>query len=334
MSFAAPAVLWGLLLLPLALIMYGVAQRRRGRVAARFTNLALLPNLAPQAPGWRRHASAALYLLALSALLMALARPQAVVTVPQEQATIVLVMDTSISMIATDVQPNRLTAARTAGQRFLDTVPEPFRVAVVSFSTVAQTLTIPTVDRQAAREALGSLRAEGGTAMGDALEHALQVVRDSEAGGGGAGLPIPAPSPTPASAPPAAILLLSDGANTAGQTPPLEAAARARALGVPVYTIALGTPGGTIESPDAPGSGQRLAVPPDESTLRQIAELTGGRFFNAATAADLRAVYDTLGTRLGEAEEQREVTAAFAAAATALMGAGGALALRWFHRFP
>ncbi|MDQ3703107.1 MAG: VWA domain-containing protein, partial [Chloroflexota bacterium] len=115
---------------------------------------------------------------------------------------------------------------------------------------------------------------------------------------------------------------------------PLEAAARARQLGVPVYTIALGTPGGTIESPDAPGSGQRLAVPPDESTLRQIAELTGGRFFNAATAADLRAVYDTLGSRLGEAEELREVTAAFAGAATALLVAGGALALRWFHRFP
>lgn len=334
MSFAAPAVLWGLLLLPLAFIMYGIAQRRRGQAAARFTNLALLPNLAPQAPGWRRHAPAALYLLALSALLMALARPQAVLTVPQEQATIVLVMDTSISMVATDVQPNRLTAARTAGQRFLDSVPEPFRVAVVSFSNVAQTLTVPTVDRQAAREALGSLRAEGGTAMGDALDHALQVVRDSEAGGASTGLPTPAPSPTPSSSPPTAILLLSDGANTAGQAQPLEAAARARQLGVPVYTIALGTPGGTIESPDAPGSGQRLAVPPDESTLRQIAELTGGRFFNAATAADLRAVYDTLGSRLGEAEEQREVTAAFAGAATALLIAGGALALRWFHRFP
>lgn len=334
MSFATPTVLWGLPLVPLALILYVAAQRRRRQDAARFSNPALLPNLAPQAPGWRRHAPAVLYLLALTALMIALARPQAVITVPQEQATIVLVMDTSVSMIATDVQPNRLAAARTAGQRYLDSLPARFRVAVVSFSSVAQTLTGPTTDRQAGREALGSLRAEGSTAMGDALEHALEVVRSSGDGGEAAGSTTASPSPSPAAAPPGAILLLSDGTNTAGRTQPLDAAEQARQLGVPVYTIALGTAGGTIESPEAPGSGQRLAVPPDETTLRQIAEITGGRFFTAPTAADLRAVYDSLGSRLGTVESQQEVTAAFTAAGTALLVAGGVLALRWFNRFP
>jgi Ca-activated chloride channel family protein len=129
-------------------------------------------------------------------------------------------------------------------------------------------------------------------------------------------------------------LLLSDGAQTAGQVQPLDAAARAQQLGIPVYTIALGTPNGTIEAPEAPGSGQRLAVPPDEATLRRIAALTGGQFFSAPTAADLQAVYQNIGSRVGFAEARQEVTAAFAAAGAVLLAAGGALALLWFNRFP
>ena len=344
MSFVAPALLWGLLLVPLALAVYVAVARRRGRAAARFANLDLLPNLAPRAPGWRRHAPAALYLLALGALLLSLARPQAVLPVRREQATVLMVMDASSSMTATDVAPTRLAAAQVAARRFLDTVPAAMRVGVVAFSSSAEVLAAPSDDRAAAQAALDRLRVQPGTAMGDALElsialaqaHATQGANGANGTNGANGVtPSPAiPTPAAPAAPPAAILLLSDGAQTAGRAQPLEAAAEARRLGIPVYTIALGTPNGTIESPDAPGTGQRLAVPPDETTLRRIAELTGGRFFTAPTAADLQAVYEQLGSRVGVVQEAREITAAVAGAGALLLVAGGALALAWFNRFP
>jgi Ca-activated chloride channel family protein len=316
-------------------LLYLAAQRRRGRDATRFTNRDLLPNLAPRAPGWRRHVPVAFYLLALSALLIALAGPRAVVPVRQEQATVVMVLDTSISMRAVDVQPTRLAALQAAGRRFLEILPAPVRVGMVAFSAAPQVLAPPTPDRAALLAALRGLRAEGGTAMGDAIERAVDVAQlgaqpegstpgsAEAAGAGGRG-----------TTPPAAIVLLSDGANTAGQEQPLDAATRARDLGIPIHTIAFGTSSGTIESPDAPGSGQRMAVPPDEATLRQVAQLTGGRFFTAPTAADLMSVYEQLGARVGVVEEEREITVAFAAAGAILLAAGGAIALLWFNRFP
>jgi Ca-activated chloride channel family protein len=343
-SFAEPSWLWALLLLPLALVFYLVVQARRGHVAGRFSNLALMPNLAPRRPGWRRHVPAALYLGALAALLVSLARPQAVLPVRKEQATVVMVMDTSVSMVATDVQPTRLAAAQAAGRRFLEAVPLAMRVGLISFSNAVDVQTRPTDDRQAVAAALNSLRANGGTAMGDALNQALDMANTARAEESGAtpapptATPAPArPGATPGARPagaPAAVLLLSDGAQTAGSSDPLAAAQRARELGIPVYTIALGTPNGTIESPDAPGTGQLLAVPPDETTLRRIAEVTGGKFFTAPTSDDLRAVYEGLAESVNVVEEPQEVTAAAAGAGAALLLAGGALALVWFNRFP
>ena len=349
-SFAEPSWLWALLLLPLALVFYLIVQARRGHVAGRFSNPALMPNLAPRRPGWRRHAPAVLYLGALAALLVSLARPQAVLPVRKEQATVVMVMDTSVSMVATDVQPTRLAAAQAAGRRFLEAVPQAMRVGLISFSNAVDVQTRPTDDRQAVAAALNSLRANGGTAMGDALNQALDMANTARAEESGAtpapptATPVPArpggtapgvatPGARPAGAP-AAVLLLSDGAQTAGSADPLAAAQRARELGIPVYTIALGTPNGTIESPDAPGTGQLLAVPPDETTLRRIAEVTGGRFFTAPTSNDLRAVYEGLAASVSVVEEPREITAAAAGAGAALLLAGGALALVWFNRFP
>jgi Ca-activated chloride channel family protein len=352
LTFAEPALLWTLLLLPLALLLYLLVQRRRGRVAERFTSLALLPNLAPRSPGWRRHAPAVLYLVALGALLVSLARPQAVIPVRKDESTVVMVMDTSISMVATDVQPNRLSAAQSAGRRFLETLPEAVRVGLVSFSNAPEVQTLPTDDRQALRTALQGLQAGGGTAMGDALSQALDIAAAARAESAAAAGATPAPAPptaTPArpAAPatpgapgantqgaPAAVLLLSDGAQTAGTIEPLAAAQRARELGIPIYTIALGTQGGTIESPDAPGTGQRMAVPPDEATLRQVAEATGGRYYTAPTADDLRAVYEGLAASVNVVPELREVTAPVAGTGAALLIAGGALALAWFNRFP
>lgn len=342
MTFETPLLLWGLLALPLALAAYLFAQRRRARYAVRFTNLDLLANVVQRTPGWRRHLPAALYLLALGALLVSLARPHATVMVPREEATVILVMDVSGSMDATDVAPNRMDAAKQAAVTFGRQLPDSFRIGLVSFASAADTVLMPTTDRTAITSAINSLEAEGGTAMGDAIERALAVNRTLTARA--TPTPTAAPRPTSATAttsdqpasqdqPPTVILLLSDGASTTGRAEPLDAARDARRAGIPIYTIALGTEAGEVDV-RVSGRSRRLPVPPDPATLRQIADTTGGRFFSAPNEQDLQAVYQNLASRVGFVPEQREVTTAFAAAALALMVGGGALAVWWFNRFP
>jgi Ca-activated chloride channel homolog len=348
MTFEFPFLLWGLLLVPLAVAAYVLAQRRRSQYAVRFTNLDLLASVVHRSPGWRRHIPAAFYVLALTALLISLARPQAVVPVPREQATVMLVMDVSGSMDATDVEPTRMIAAQQAAGSFLDQLPEGFQVGLVSFSSTAQTLTVPTRDRNTVRHAIDQLRSGGGTAMGDGLARALEYRETADTS------PTPVPSPTgpafpprqgtsPAPVPgapesgeqvPFAVVLLSDGANTAGRISPLQAAQYARDLDVPVFTIALGTQDGTLTMTGPGGRPRVVAVPPDEQTLQQIAEISGGRFFSAPSDDDLRVVYRDLSRHVGFEDEQHEVTALFAGAALALMLAGGTMALLWFNRFP
>jgi Ca-activated chloride channel homolog len=334
MSFAWPAFLWGLLLVPAAGVLYLLAQRRRKRHAVRFTNLELLANLVPNAPGWRRHLPPVLLLMALSVLLLGLARPQATVLVPREEANVVLLMDVSGSMEATDVSPNRLAAAQEAAGAFLDRLPDDLRVGLVTFSEREQVLSLPTTDHAAVRDALLALEAGGGTAMGDGLLRATEISQlgAGEGQGKGAGQAGDGDGRGEGDREgvPAAVVLLSDGSNTDGETEPEAAAERARALGVPVFTVALGTEEGTVEGPD----GQRVPVPPDAETLRRIAEATGGEFFSSASEADLVRVYRDLGSSLGFVEEEREVTAAFAAAGAVLILAGGALSTLWFGRLP
>jgi Ca-activated chloride channel homolog len=315
-----PGLLWGLLLVPVAVAAYLVAQRRRAGYAVRFTNLDLLANVVARTPRWRRHLPPVLYLLALTALLTSMARPQAVTLVPKEQATVMLVLDVSGSMNATDVQPTRMVAAQQAATTFVGELPGRLRVGVVSFASTAQTLTRPTTDRVAVAEAIASLHAEGATAMGDGIERALDVKRPpgSEAEG----------------RVPLVVLLLSDGANTQGRVRPMDAAAHARALGVAVFTIALGTEQGMVDVPNETGQLQRVPVPPDELTLRRIAEVTGARFFAAPTDRDLRGIYRELGSRIGFVRQRQEVTVVFAAAGLLLVVAGMALSLAWFSRFP
>ena len=339
MSFQWPGMLWALLLVPLALAAYVAAQRQRVRYAARFTNLDLLASVVSASPGWRRHVPPALYLLSLTLLLVSLARPETTVLVPKEQATVVLVMDVSGSMNATDVSPSRLAAAKEAGLTFLDELPENFKVGVVAFANVPMFLSRPTTDREAVRDALLLLRAEGGTAMGDGIELALEA--RAPASGSPPSTTAPPdpldPDPPPTSPPqePMLILLLSDGANTLGEVEPIDAAEHARQLAVPVFTVALGTEGGVVEVPDpAIGQLRRIPVPPDEPTLRRIAEITGGRFFKAPSRDDLKSIYRDLGSRIGFERERQEVTVVLAAAALLLLVAGGALALVWFSRFP
>jgi Ca-activated chloride channel family protein len=350
MSFASPELLLGLLLVPLALLFYAWAQRRRTRFAVRFTNLDLLANLAPRRPAWRRHVPPALYLVAISALLLGMARPSLVLPVPREDAAVILAMDVSGSMLATDVSPTRLEAAKSAARTFLDELPDGIRVGLVTFSSQPATLVEPTADRGAVLDALDRLRASGGTAMGDGLMRSLDLAEQVQAanaadgsGTGGTAAPSPAPSPAPSAGPsgaPAdgqslvATILLSDGANSVGETEPLAAAERAATLGVPIYTIALGTPDGRVEVTDRFGQATTLDVPPDTATLAAIAETTGGAAFEAPTAEDLRAVYANLESRIGTVPEEQEVTALFAAGALAFIVVGGALTVLWFGRLP
>jgi Ca-activated chloride channel homolog len=330
-----PGLLWMLLLVPVALAAYLLAQRRRSRYTVRFTNLDLLANVVSAKPGWRRHVPPALYLLALAALVVSLARPQALALVPKEQATVVLVMDVSGSMNATDVRPTRLVSSQRAATGFIEQLPEKFRVGIVSFASIAQTLTRPTTDRAAVYEAVGSLHAEGATAMGDGIERALDVKRPpTPASTGSAARPAPPAQQGGANEAPLVVLLLSDGANTQGRTQPMEAAAHAKELGVPVFTIALGTERGMVDVPDETGNLRRIPVPPDTLTLQRIAETTGARFFAAPSNDDLKGVYRELGSKIGFVKEKQEITVVFAATGLLCLVAGAAMSLVWFSRFP
>jgi Ca-activated chloride channel family protein len=347
-SLEWPGFLWALALVPVAIVAYLLVQRRRTRYAVRFTNLDLLANVVSGSPKWRRHLPPALYLLALAGLLLSLARPQAVTLVPKEQATVMLVMDTSGSMNATDVAPSRMIAAEQAAVAFLNDLPAKFRVGVVAFSGTAQTLTRPTTDRGAVQDALFSLHAEGPTAMGDAIERALEARLPTQPGAaptttapgrrpGQAGPQAPPATtpPDPSKLPPTVILLLSDGSNTQGSTQPLEAAKHARQLNVPVFTIALGTDTGMVDVPDeSTGQLRRIPVPPDKFTLRRVAEATGGRFFAAPTSRDLKGIYHDLGSKIGFVKEKQEITVVFSAVSLLLLVAGAGLSLLWFSRFP
>ncbi len=341
MSFEWPMLLWSLLLVPLALAGYVLLGRRRMRYAVRFTNVDLLANVVAKSPGWRRHVPPALLLLALTALLVGLARPQRTMAVPREQATVMLTMDTSRSMIATDVAPNRHDAAQAAARTFVDRLPEKFRVGVVSFSTQAQVIAPPTDDRALVHQALESLQPQGGTALGDAIDRSLDPARQGAEGGeggesgeSGATPPGGGAGEAERSDVPVVVLLLSDGKNTQGATEPLDAAEKAKELGVPVYTVALGTEGGEVTVTDENGMEQRIPVPPDVETLRQVAETTGGEFFDAPDSEALEAVYENLASRVGFEQEEQEVTYAFLGAGTILLLAAGTLSALWFNRIP
>jgi Ca-activated chloride channel homolog len=321
-TFRDPIMLAGLILLPLAALAYVSIAGRRRREARAFANPAMLPNLVTGRPGWRRHLPPLLLLLALGALVVALARPQRTVASPQRAATVMMVTDISGSMNATDVEPDRLTAAVRAAQRLTDELPEQFRLGLVTFSDFPEVHAPPTTDRTPVRAALGRLRAEGGTSMATGLQRALELARQ----------PVPNEDGTGQRRLPAVIVLLSDGKDTQSSVLPATVAEEARRLRVPIFAIALGTPTGQVEVRDQFGIVQQIAVPPDTETLREVARITGGRYFAAPDAARLETIYANLGTRLSSRSEEREVTAAFAAGALLLLLAGGGLSLRWFGR--
>jgi Ca-activated chloride channel family protein len=326
-SFGTPLALLALAVVPVLVVVYAGRQRRQARVLAAFAAPILAASHSPRRPGPRRHVPFAIYALALTAVLLALAKPQRSVAVPVERASIMLVTDVSGSMLSTDVTPNRLEAARNAEEQLLNNVPKRVNVGIMAFNQSASVLQSPTQDRAAAFDALQQLQASGSTATGTAVATATRILRPggkATAGAGGTGAQTD-------SRPPAAIVLLSDGASVKG-VDPVAAAKAAKAEGVRVYTVALGTAQGTITVPRKNGSMQTKPVPPDPSTLRQMAQAGGGSFFQSADAGKLAEVYQRLGSELGTRKKDRPITPAFAAGAALLLLGGAGFSLRWFGR--
>jgi Ca-activated chloride channel family protein len=342
MSFAHPYLLLTLLLVPAVLAAHRLTERRRARYAVRFTNVEVLAGVAGGLP-WRRYVPTALFLAALASLCVGVAHPQAKTLVPTEKATVILVLDQSGSMFAQDVRPTRLAAAQAAVRTFLDRVPKRIRVGLIVFAGEAQVAAPPTTDHALVRssvDALGTIPESPGTAIGDALAAATELARNSQSDGStgtpeGTATPAGAGTADPAhpSRPLVTVLFLSDGSQTRGLLQPLEGAARAKAAGIPVYTIALGTPTGTITR-FFNGFQRTIQVPPDPETLAAIAEETGGAFYNARSANAVRSAYSHLGSTLGRAPGHTEITYAFIAAAAALLVAAGALSALWAPRLP
>jgi Ca-activated chloride channel homolog len=351
-SFERPFLLLSLLVIAAAIAFWIYAEHRRMRYAVRFTNLDVLASVAG-GRAWSRYVPPALFALALSALFVGLARPQVERMVTSERATVILVIDTSRSMQAKDVKPTRLGAAQEAVRVFLDRVPDRLRVGLVVFAGEAQVATPPTSDHELVGQSvdsIGEFLIYGGTAIGDALATAVelgkQIVDEPKSEG-----EIAAPAPSRAVRVLAAshaddpnslvsILFLSDGAQTRGTLEPMQGAALAKEAGFPVYTVALGTPEGTIRRGFGFGFGQGgstdqlIPVPPDPETLQAIAEETGGEFSEARTAESLESAYQKLGSSLGREPGKSEITFLLVGLAAVLLVAGGVSSLFFAPRLP
>lgn len=315
MSFLAPQRLWLLLLVALLAAGYVLAQRRRPAYALRFTELDLLASVVGRGARWRRHVPAVLLLASLIALTTAFARPQAQVEVPRERATVVVALDVSLSMQAQDVAPDRITAAKASAAAFIDGLPSRFNVGLVAFDGTASVVVAPTQDHAAVSAALSTLELGPSTAIGEAVYASLAAVQ-SVPGGQGQG------------APPARIVLLSDGTNTVGRS--VESAAQAALdAGVPVSTIAYGTTGGTVDV-----GGRLISVPVDRPALRDLAQGTRGSSFTAESGEELSAVYQDIGSQVGTSTELREITPRVTGIALALALAAAVASLAWNARLP
>lgn len=307
-----------LLLLPAVAALAGgylfVALRRRA-YAVRFTNLALLRSVAPRGPGWRRHVAAVAFLLSLLALVTAMARPSTFVKVPRERATVMIALDVSLSMMATDVRPSRVAAAKVAAKQFVGDLPVTFNIGLVAFAGTASVVVSPTKDHDQLTSAIDGLQLAESTATGEAVFAALTALAAVPADG--------ATEPAPGR-----IVLLSDGFRTVGRSND-SAASAAREAKVPVSTIAFGTDDGSVEL-----QGQSVPVPVDRDALRQLAEATSGQYYTAGSGSELRKVYQDLGSSIGFRRVPREITTWFLGLGLMLAFAAGAMSLLWTSRLP
>ena len=319
MNYLEPARLWLLLGAAGLAAAYVVMQRRRRQYAVRFTNIALLEAVAPKRPGWRRHATAAAFLVAVIALVVGFARPTHDEKVPRERATVIVAIDTSLSMQADDVAPTRLKAAQVAAKSFVDALPPKINVGLVSFDAGARQDVAPTTDRNKVKKAIDRLTLHEKTAIGDAIFTSLEAIKQQAAA-----------DDTSTDVIPARIVLMSDGKTTSGRSD-AEGVAAAQKAKVPVSTIAFGTDHGEITVPQEPFP---VPVPVDRAALQEIAKQTGGSFFSATTGAELKKVYADIGSSIGFDVEQREISTWFVGAALLALMATAAMSLAWFNRLP
>jgi Ca-activated chloride channel family protein len=315
LQFLAPSRLWLLLLIPALVGLYlAMVQRKRNRNAR--VGRTMFDLVIPRDRTWLRHVAVGLSILSLLTLTLAFAKPKDSVAVPRERATIVVAIDVSLSMMATDVQPNRLDAAKAAAQNFVLSLPAKFNVSLVSFAASATTLVPPTLDRGAVTAAIGSLTPQTGTAIGEGIYTSLAAL-----------LQVPPDPDNPKAVVPGRIVLLSDGKTQIGR-PSDQAARAALAQKVPIYTIAYGTEGGYIDV-----QGRREPVPVDKAELARVSRISGGEAYSAGSAGELKQVYKDIGSSVGKEKVDKEVTSRYAGfgLAFAILAALGMVSLgaRW-----
>jgi Ca-activated chloride channel family protein len=318
MNFLDPTRLYLLVAVAGLMIAYAVLQARRRTYALKFTNIQLLDRVAPRQPGFRRHIPAVLFLLALAVLVVGFAQPTHQEKVPRERATIVLAIDTSLSMEATDVEPSRIEAAKSAAASFIDIIPPKINIALIQFNGNAVVKVPPTIDHDRLKLGISQLELGQRTAKGEAIFASLETIKSIPSDGQG-------------TAPPARIVLMSDGKTTDGR-PDDVAAQAALDAGVPISTISFGTDNATIPSPENPR--YQYPVPVDRKALQQIADTTHGKFFDAASESELRAIYDDIGTSVGYTTEEKDASAVFIGGALVLLLLTSGLSLAWFSRLP
>ncbi len=338
MSFLWADMLWAQILVPALVAAYILAQRRRRKYALRYASLSLVREALGRGPGIRRHIPPVLFILGVTTMIFALARPVASVMLPSQEGTVILTVDVSGSMRAEDLKPNRLEAARVAARAFVEKQPKNVRIGVVSFSNNAAVVQAPTTDRQAVVAAINRLGTQRATAIGSGILTSLDAIFEEP---GKSPTPLsrdplsssqPPPSPTPVprgTYAPAVVVLLSDGQSNSGP-PALQAAQQASDRGVRIFTVGVGSADGTILSI----GGMSVRVRLDEETLRGIADKTDARYFRADSETDLQQIYEGLSTQVVFKTEQTELTAGFTGLATLLMFVAGALSMLWFSRLP
>jgi len=348
-TFLWPELLWTLVLVPVLVFLYVWLLARRKKAALRYASLTMVREALGVGPSLRRHVPPALFLLALVAMAISIARPAAVVNLPSQTETVILAIDVSGSMRATDVEPNRLAAAQAAAKSFVGAQPRTTRIGVVSFAGTAAVVQAPTLSREDVVAAIDRFQLQRGTAVGSGLLVSLKTIfpdaefdlraqnpRIDAAGEPRRRSPLGAPR-DPAKEPPkpvppgaytsAVIILLTDGQTTAGPDP-LESARLVSERGVRVYTVGVGTPEGQVLGFEGWSFRARL----DEEALKNIANITLGQYFYAGTATDLKKIYQSMSSRITFEKKETEITALFAAAAAGLALAAALLSLLWFNR--
>jgi Ca-activated chloride channel family protein len=346
MTFLWMHMLWGLLIAPLTVAAYVLLLRRKKATAVRYANLAVVRQAMGGGAGWRRHVPPALFLVALTVMLLAVARPAAVVTLASQRATVLLAMDVSGSMRAQDVEPTRIEASQAAAKTFIASQPRDVRIGIVAFAGTAFLVQAPTTDRDMLTEAIDRFELQRGTAIGSGILVGLQTLfpqeefdiarpewaREEPTGGAALGEAGSEPKAKPEPVPPGSyqsglIVVMTDGATTAGPDP-VEVARIAADHGVRVFTVGFGS----LEGEQLSFGGWRTRAQLNEEELKQVADMTKAQYFRATTSQELKAIYSGLNRQLIKERRETEITAWFAAVAAALSLLAAGLSMLWFNR--